>query len=62
MSDQLVAEIATATYTTHKKQRQTNIHAFSRILTRDPSNQTAVDLRPRPHDYRNRPQYKYCTL
>ena len=35
--------------------QQTNIHAISRILTRDPSNQAAADLRLRQRDQRNRP-------
>jgi hypothetical protein len=33
---------------------QTNIHAPSRIRTRDPSNQVASDLRLRPHGHRDR--------
>jgi hypothetical protein len=34
--------------------QQTNIHALSRSLTRDPSKQAAADVRLRPHGYRNR--------
>jgi hypothetical protein len=35
--------------------QQTNIHAISRILTRDPSNQAAADFRLSQRDQRNRP-------
>ena len=35
--------------------RVTNIHAPSRIRTRNPSSQAAADLRLRPHGYQDRP-------
>ena len=49
-SDQLVAEAAT--YTTHNKTQQTNIHAPSGIRTRDPSNQVTGNLCLKAHGHR----------
>jgi hypothetical protein len=51
-SDQLVAQAAACT--THSKSKRQNIHVLRGILTRDPSNQAASDLRVRPHGHRNR--------
>jgi hypothetical protein len=53
-SDQPVAEISTCTGQHNIETQQTNIHAFSGIRTRDPSNQAAADLRLRPRGYRGR--------
>jgi len=46
---QLIAEAIT--YTTHSK----TMHALSGIQTHNPSNQTAADIRLRPHDHQDRP-------
>jgi hypothetical protein len=51
-SDKLVAEAAT--YTTHNKKQETNIHAPCGIRTRNPSiNQAAAELSLRPHGHRD---------
>jgi hypothetical protein len=42
-TDKVFAEAAT--YTTHNKYKETNIHALSGIQTRDPNNRAAADLR-----------------
>jgi hypothetical protein len=49
MSDQLVAEAATYTQQT----QETNIHALSRIATRDPGKQAAADQRRRFRSHRD---------
>jgi hypothetical protein len=56
MSDQLVAEIATATYTTHNKRERPTSMPSAGFQARDPSVQAAVDLRLRPRGYRDQSQ------
>jgi hypothetical protein len=53
-SDQPVSETSTCTGQHNIETQETNIHAFSGIRTRDPSNQAAADLRLRPRGYRGR--------
>jgi hypothetical protein len=69
MSDQPVSETSTCTGQHNIETQKTNIHALSGILTRDPSNQAAADLRLRPRGYRGRHYFtinqlsvKYCAL
>jgi len=50
-SDQLVAEAAICT----TQSQETNFHALSGILTGDPSNQAASDLRLRKHGHQDWP-------
>ena len=63
-SDQPVAQAAT--YTTHNKHIEVNIHVAGGIRTCIPSNRTAADLRLRPQGHRdwreyiNLPIYKRC--
>jgi hypothetical protein len=53
-SDQPASETSTYTGQHNMETQETNIHALSRIRTRDPSNQAAADLRLRPRCYRGR--------
>jgi hypothetical protein len=54
MSDQPVAETSTYTGQHNIQTQQTRIHAPKGILTRDPSNQAAADLRLRPRAHWDR--------
>jgi hypothetical protein len=56
MSDQPVAEAATCTT---QQTQETSIHALIGIRTRDPSSQTAADLRLRPHKHREQGQINH---
>jgi hypothetical protein len=53
-SDQPVSETSTFTGQHNIETQETNIHALSGIRNRDPSNQTAADLRLRRRGYRGR--------
>jgi hypothetical protein len=59
-SDQPVAEASTYTEQHNIETQETNIHAFSGIRTRYPSNQTAANLRFRPRGYRVRQDIVYA--